>query len=120
MTTRTSLPGSPLSRRNFLTAAAGAAGAVLGVPGLLTADEKPQDLKQRVEDGVTKGLEWLKKTQAANGHWEADGGPPDDDDRARGHELPHGGQQPEGREVLGTDSQGRGLVHRAGRSSRTA
>jgi hypothetical protein len=74
MTTRTSLPNNPLSRRNFLTAAAGAAGAVLGVPGLLTADEKPEDIKKRVEDGVTKGLEWLKKTQAANGHWEADGG----------------------------------------------
>ena len=73
---RTALPGDCLSRRSFLTAAAaGAAGAVLGVPGPLAAQEKkPEKLDKRVEEAVEKGLEWLKKTQAPNGHWEAAGG----------------------------------------------
>ena len=53
----------PLSRRAFL-----AAGAALGIPGFLRAQEPP-DLKARVQAGVAKGLEWLKRTQIADGHW---------------------------------------------------
>lgn len=37
-------------------------------------EKKPDDLKKRVEEAVEKGLEWLKRTQAQDGHWEAQGG----------------------------------------------
>jgi hypothetical protein len=36
--------------------------------------EKPKDKKKEVEAAITKGLEYLKKTQAQDGHWEAQGG----------------------------------------------
>ena len=36
--------------------------------------EKKDDIKKRVEEAVEKGLEWLKRTQAQDGHWEAQGG----------------------------------------------
>jgi hypothetical protein len=53
--------------------AAGAAGGFL--PGVVRAQEKKSDdLNRRVEDAVDKGLEWLKKNQAGDGHWAAQGG----------------------------------------------
>jgi hypothetical protein len=65
--------------RNWLLAAitAGAVGAVIAVPAPLPAQEKgnnKDDLKKRVEEAVEKGLEWLKRTQSQDGHWEAQGG----------------------------------------------
>jgi squalene cyclase len=43
--------------------------------GLMTGAQA-QDAKKKIDvDGtIEKGLEWLKKTQAADGHWEAQGG----------------------------------------------
>jgi hypothetical protein len=61
-------------------ATAGVAGVVLAIPAPLPAKDKDKkaaedkELKKRVEESVEKGLEWLKKTQAADGHWEAQGG----------------------------------------------
>ncbi len=55
--------------------AAGAMGAVVAVPAPVPAQEKKnEDIKKRLEDSIEKGLEWLKKTQAQDGHWEAQGG----------------------------------------------
>ena len=50
-------------------AAAVAVSLLAGVPA--AADDKK---KIDVEPVVEKGLEWLKRTQAADGHWEAQGG----------------------------------------------
>jgi hypothetical protein len=60
----------------FAVAAAGVVGAVVAVPSPVPAQEKKddKDIKRRVEDSVERGLEWLKKTQAQDGHWEAQGG----------------------------------------------
>ncbi len=68
--------GSLLNRRKFLAVtAAGAAGAFLGFPASVLGQEKqPDDIRKRAEESVTKGLDWLKKTQNSNGHWEAQGG----------------------------------------------
>ncbi|MBA4189638.1 MAG: hypothetical protein C0467_16760 [Planctomycetaceae bacterium] len=55
-------------------AAIGAAVAIVAVPAPVPAQEKKDDLKKRVEDSIEKGLEYLKKTQAQDGHWEAQGG----------------------------------------------
>lgn len=51
--------------------------AVVAVPAPVPAQEKekkPDDMKKKVEESIEKGLEWLKKTQAQDGHWEAQGG----------------------------------------------
>jgi hypothetical protein len=64
------------------TVALGVLGAVIAVPAPLPAQEKAQDkaapgkdeMKKRVEEAIEKGLEWLKRTQAQDGHWEAQGG----------------------------------------------
>jgi hypothetical protein len=54
---------------------AGAVGAVAVVPSPVPAQEKKRDdLDKRVEDAVEKGLEWLKRTQAGDGSWSAQGG----------------------------------------------
>ncbi|HVL15864.1 MAG TPA: prenyltransferase/squalene oxidase repeat-containing protein [Gemmata sp.] len=65
-----------MDRRSLLAAlAAGAAGVVTGLPGAArTQERKADDLKKRTEDAVEKGLEWLRKTQAPDGHWAAQGG----------------------------------------------
>ena len=65
-----------MDRRSLLAAlAAGAAGVVTGLPGVArTQERKADDLKKRTEDAVEKGLEWLRKTQAPDGHWAAQGG----------------------------------------------
>ncbi len=58
-------------------ATAGIVGALIAVPAPTPAQEKKaddKDIKKRVEESVEKGLEWLKKTQAQDGHWEAHGG----------------------------------------------
>jgi hypothetical protein len=67
--------------RRWLTVvvAAGAVGALLSVPAPVPAQEKKEkkaadDIKKRTDEAVEKGLEWLKKTQAPDGHWAAQGG----------------------------------------------
>lgn len=65
-------------RRNWLLAplAALVAGGLFLVPApapVAAADEK-KDRKKDIETAVEKGLEYLKKTQANDGHWEAQGG----------------------------------------------
>jgi hypothetical protein len=60
----------PLSRRRFFAATAGACGAALAA----AADEKPEDLRGKVEDATDKGLGYLKKSQGKDGHWEASNG----------------------------------------------
>ncbi len=58
----------------FLAVPAGVLFAVVAVPSPVPAQEKPPaDMKKRVEESVEKGLEWLKKTQAPDGHWAAQG-----------------------------------------------
>jgi hypothetical protein len=63
----------------FAIAAACVVGALVAIPGPLPAQEKAEkkedkELRKRVEESVEKGLEWLKKTQAADGSWSAQGG----------------------------------------------
>lgn len=65
-------------RRNWLLAsvAAAAVGAVVLAPAprpAAAADEK-KERKKEIEAAIDRGLEYLKKTQAADGHWEAQGG----------------------------------------------
>ncbi len=61
--------------RNWLLAsvAVGVLGGVVAIPSPVPAQEKKDDLKKRVDEAVEKGLEWLKRTQAQDGHWEAQG-----------------------------------------------
>jgi len=50
---------------------------VVAVPApapVLAADEKPKNQKKDIETAIEKGLEYLKKTQMQDGHWEAQGG----------------------------------------------
>ncbi|MBP3960086.1 terpene cyclase/mutase family protein [Gemmata sp. G18] len=60
------------------TLMAGVVGGVIAVPTpktALAADEKKdKDQKKSIESAIDKGLEYLKKTQAQDGHWEAQGG----------------------------------------------
>ena len=67
-----------MSRRWLLAiAAAGALGGLTVVPTPVPAQEKKagdKDMKKRTEEAIERGLEWLKKTQAQDGHWEAQGG----------------------------------------------
>jgi hypothetical protein len=56
---------------------AGGVCAVLALPAPTPAkaeEKKQEDIKKRVDESIEKGLEWLKKTQAQDGHWEAQGG----------------------------------------------
>nr|MBA3916586.1 hypothetical protein [Terriglobales bacterium] len=73
MNARKNFVGSRLSRRRFLASAFSALGATASIPNFGFADPKV-DEKQQVEDAVDKGLEWLKKSQAADGHWEGNNG----------------------------------------------
>jgi hypothetical protein len=67
-----------MSRRWLLAvAAAGALGGLVVIPAPVPAQEKKaadKDMKKRAEEAIERGLEWLKKTQAQDGHWEAQGG----------------------------------------------
>ena len=70
----TTILGRPVSRFVQLAVATGVLGAVLAVPAPVPAQEKPPaDMRKRVEESVERGLEWLKKTQAPDGHWAAQG-----------------------------------------------
>ena len=63
--------------RNWLLVSVGigVVAALVSVPAPVpAAEDKKDDLKKRVEETVEKGLEWLKRTQAQDGHWEAQGG----------------------------------------------
>ena len=67
-----------MRRSWFLAIAAlGTVAALVTVPAPIPAQEKNDDKKvdkKRVEESIEKGLEYLKKTQAQDGHWEAAGG----------------------------------------------
>ncbi|MBY0461195.1 MAG: terpene cyclase/mutase family protein [Gemmataceae bacterium] len=67
--------------RSWLLAllAAVAAGGVVAVPAPTPAlaqagAQKPENQKKKIEEAVEKGLKYLKETQVADGHWEAQGG----------------------------------------------
>jgi hypothetical protein len=67
--------------RKWLLAGAAVAAAVVGVAAVPApaqekpaADAKKADLKKRTDEAIERGLEWLKKTQAQDGHWDAPGG----------------------------------------------
>lgn len=56
--------------------AASVVGGVFAVPvpqPANAADDKKTQ-KKEIESAIEKGLEYLKKTQAPDGHWEAQGG----------------------------------------------
>jgi hypothetical protein len=59
-----------------VVAAAGVVGALVSIPGPIPAQDRKSadDLRKRTEEAVERGLEWLKKNQAQDGHWEAQGG----------------------------------------------
>jgi hypothetical protein len=59
--------------RLLIAVAAVVVGGVVAIPSPVPAQEKKDDIKKRVEEAVEKGLEWLKRTQAQDGHWEAQG-----------------------------------------------
>ncbi len=48
--------------------------ALVASPAARAEDDAAKKAKADVEATVEKGLEWLKKSQAADGHWEAQGG----------------------------------------------
>jgi hypothetical protein len=61
-----------VSRRRFLTATATGLAGVWALPAR-AAEKKPQT-KPTSDDAIERGLQWLKRTQAQDGHWEATGG----------------------------------------------
>src|SRR5262249_16674025 len=72
---RSSRPGDcPVDRRLFLTSAAAGALGRLWPTCASAADDTGKELNRRVAEAVERGLEYLKRTQAADGHWEAPGG----------------------------------------------
>src|SRR5213079_3217715 len=68
--------------RTLTIVAALAVAALVAVPapGPVQAQDKEKDkkadadMKKRTEESIERGLEYLKKTQAQDGHWEAQGG----------------------------------------------
>lgn len=74
MTTRKT-PLDAVSRRRFLAATVGAAGGLTlpVLPFARAQQPAPADKKldAKVEESVEKGLEWLKRTQSQQGHWQA-------------------------------------------------
>ncbi len=64
-----------MDRRLFLgSLAAGALGRLYTAPAFALADDKNKEINRRVEEGVERGLEYLKKIQAPDGHYDAQGG----------------------------------------------
>jgi hypothetical protein len=54
----------------------GVIGVVICLPSAVQAQEKSDkkdETKKQVEEAVVKGLEWLKRNQAQDGHWDAQG-----------------------------------------------
>ena len=105
-----------MSRRWLIAIAAAAACSGALSPFPLPSPRKKKkandkDMKKRTEDAIERGLEWLKKTQAQDGHWEAQGGQyPTTMTAPCGHVLPHGGQHPPRGQVLRAHPEGRQLV----------
>ena len=64
------LPLSILSRRDWFAAASVALGTPLFLPNGVRGDAIPQEYREVIK----KGLDWLVKSQAKDGHWEAFGG----------------------------------------------
>ena len=63
------------ARLLLATVAAGVFAVLASIPAPVCAvEDKKDDLKKRTEEAVERGLEWLKRTQAQDGHWEAQGG----------------------------------------------
>jgi hypothetical protein len=62
------------SRRGFLGAAAAGVAGAWALPALALGDQKKPGLDATVAAAVERGLQWLKKDQARDGHWEATGG----------------------------------------------
>lgn len=60
-----------MDRRLFLSSLAGTAGA-LALPGVAAA--QPPRKNSDVEGAIDRGLEYLKRIQGGDGHWEAQGG----------------------------------------------
>ena len=62
----------------FTSLTAAAVAALVAVPAaappVQAADEKPKNKKKEIETAIEKGLEFLKKQQMQDGHWEAQGG----------------------------------------------
>jgi len=71
-----SAPRPLVSRRRFFASAAGAAGGLFALPHLAPAQPKKAGGvdDKAVEAAVEKGLDYLKRVQAQDGHWEAPGG----------------------------------------------
>lgn len=66
-----------MARSWFLIAGVAVAiGVLVSAPAPTPAQEKKaaDDLNKRVEAAVERGLDWLKKNQMQDGHWEAQGG----------------------------------------------
>lgn len=65
-----------MDRRLFLgSVAAGTLGRFYFAPAVsLAADDKMKELNKRAEAGVEKGLEYFKRVQSQDGHFEAPGG----------------------------------------------
>lgn len=66
-----------MDRRNFLSSvAAGAVGGLTGLPTLAHGGVRNQDkaLNREAEAAAEKALEFLKREQRPDGHWEAPGG----------------------------------------------
>ncbi|HEY1189897.1 MAG TPA: hypothetical protein VGE74_19765, partial [Gemmata sp.] len=62
-------------RRSWLLATvACVAGGLVAVPAPSGAADETKQQQKDVETAIEKGLEYLKKTQAKDGHWEAQGG----------------------------------------------
>jgi hypothetical protein len=63
-----------MDRRHFLTSTAAGTLGWLGLPSTVVAQEKKATKDAAVEVAVERGLDYLKKIQAQDGHWEAPGG----------------------------------------------
>lgn len=67
------MPRSNVSRRRFLAALAASATGAWAIPTRTLGQEKKPDAKQKLDDSIERGLQWLKKTQSQKGSWEASG-----------------------------------------------
>src|SRR5262249_25350586 len=74
---RHAIPPGSRSRSWFFASVAGLLAVGVAMPAPVPAQEKKaadKEMKKRVEAAVEKGLEWLKRNQAADGHWDAGAG----------------------------------------------